>query len=114
MMCRLAAICLTLAVCVLSGCNRGSDGPSFISTDITGAAFGKDFQLTDHNGKPRRLADFEGKVVVVFFGSTQCPDFCPTTMADYAGVLKQLGADAQRVQVLFITVDPERDTPALL
>ena len=68
----------------------------------------------DHNGKPRTLADFRGKVVVVFFGYTQCPDVCPTTLSDLAAALQKLGADANRVQVLFVTVDPERDTPELL
>ena len=70
--------------------------------------------LTDHTGKPRTLADYRGKAVVVFFGYTQCPDVCPTTLAELAEVMKQLGPDADRVQVLFVTVDPERDTPELL
>ena len=74
------------------------------------SSFGRDFALTDHNGKPRTLADFRGKAVVVFFGYTQCPDVCPTTLAMLAETMKQLGPDADRVQVLFVTVDPERDT----
>jgi protein SCO1/2 len=90
------------------------DGPKFNASDVTGASFGRDFALTDHTGKPRTLADYRGKAVVVFFGYTQCPDVCPTTLATLAEAMKQLGPDADRVQVLFITVDPERDTPALL
>ena len=81
---------------------------------ITGADFGKELALTGHDGKPRTLADFRGKAVVLFFGYTHCPDICPTTLADMAGVMKKLGKDAGRVQVLFVTVDPERDTPAVL
>ncbi|HEV7813541.1 MAG TPA: SCO family protein, partial [Janthinobacterium sp.] len=76
--------------------------------------FARDFALTGHDGKPRTLADFQGKAVVVFFGFTQCPDVCPTAMVTLADVMKRLGADADRVQVLFVTVDPERDTPQLL
>lgn len=86
----------------------------FKNTDVTGLDYAKDFALTDHNGKPRTLADFKGKAVVVFFGYTQCPDVCPTTMAEMATVMKELGPQADKVQVLFITVDPERDTPELL
>jgi len=107
---RLAAA-LTLGI-ALAGC--GSSGPSFQATDITNASFGRDFELTAPDGKPRRLADFRGKVVVVFFGYTQCPDVCPTTLAALAEAMKRLGPDADRVQVLFVTVDPERDTPSLL
>ena len=109
---------------LLGGCgDKTSDGgqmvlsplkSTFRNTDVTGLNYAKDFNLTDHNGKPRQLADFRGKVVVVFFGFTQCPDVCPTTMVEMADVMKQLGPDADRVQVLFVTVDPERDTQALL
>jgi protein SCO1/2 len=98
----------------LAGCDTTAKVEAFKSTDITGANFGKDFQLTDHNGKARSLADFKGRVVVLFFGYTHCPDACPTTLAELALVMKQLGADAKKVQVLFVTVDPERDTPQLL
>ena len=87
---------------------------SFRNTDITGADYGKDFALTDHTGKKRALADFRGKVVVVFFGYTRCPDVCPTTLADLRLAREQLGEDGKRVQVLFITLDPERDTQQLL
>ncbi len=96
----------------VTGC--GPAKPSFRNTDITGASFGKELALTDHTGKPRTLADFSGKAVVIFFGYTRCPDVCPTTMAELKQVLGKLGSDAQRVQVLFVTVDPERDTQALL
>jgi len=94
----------------LSGC--GSGAPKFKSTDITGVDYGKNLALADTTGRVRRLDDFRGKAVVVFFGFTHCPDVCPTTLADIAGALKTLGPDADRVQVLFITVDPERDTAA--
>ena len=87
---------------------------AFTNTDITGLDFAQNFSLTDHNGKPRMLADFKGKAVLVFFGYTQCPDVCPTTMAEMATVMQQLGPQADRLQVLFITLDPARDTPALL
>jgi protein SCO1/2 len=96
----------------LAGC--APSGPAFKNTDITGADCCKEFRLTDHNGKLRTLEDFRGKAVVMFFGYTQCPDVCPTTMAEMKSVLQQLGADAQRVQVLFVSVDPERDTRELL
>jgi len=86
-------------------------GPKFKSTDITGVDYGKSLELQDTSGQVRHLADFRGKAVVLFFGFTHCPDVCPTTLADLAGVMKALGADADRVQVLFVTVDPERDTP---
>ena len=95
-----------------AGC--GPPQPGFKNTDVTGADCCKDFRLTDHSGKVRTLADFRGKAVVMFFGYTQCPDVCPTTMLEMKAVLQQLGADAQRVQVLFVTVDPERDTRELL
>jgi len=104
---RVVGLSLALAAC-------GAKGPSFQATDLTGASFGRDFELTAPDGKPRRLADFRGKAVVMFFGYTQCPDVCPTTLAALADAMRQLGADADRVQVLFVTIDPERDTPALL
>ena len=88
--------------------------PQFTAIDITGADYARDFALTDHNGKPRALSDFKGKAVVVFFGYTQCPDICPTTMIELANAMKALGKDAERVQVLFVTLDPERDTQQLL
>jgi protein SCO1/2 len=88
--------------------------PSFSAIDVTGAAYARDFELTDHNGQLRHLADFKGKVVVMFFGYTQCPDVCPTTMAELAEVKKALGKDGDRLQGLFVTVDPARDTPEVL
>ena len=103
---------IALASLVVAAC--GASGPKFESSDITGSSFGHDFALLDPDGKPRTLADFRGKAVVVFFGYTQCPDVCPATLATLADAMKRLGADADRVQVLFITVDPERDTPDLL
>ena len=88
--------------------------PKFKSTDITGAEYGKSLELVDHTGKLRHLEDFRGKAVVLFFGFTHCPDVCPTTLADTAQALKTLGPEAERVQVLMVTVDPERDTPDVL
>jgi len=112
---KLLALAL-IAVSLLAGCGERASAPKldFKNTDLTGAAFGRDFALTDQNGKPRTLADFQGKVVIMFFGYTQCPDVCPTTMAEMAEVMKQLGPQADQVQVLFVTVDPERDTQQLL
>lgn len=86
----------------------------FKSTDVTGATFAQDFRLKDHHGNLRTLADFKGKIVVTFFGFTQCPDVCPTSMTTMAEVKRLLGDQGERLQVLFITVDPERDTQALL
>jgi protein SCO1/2 len=103
---------VVFAAFALAGC--GGSRPSFKSTDVTGADYGKDFALTDHTGKARTLADFRGKAVVMFFGYTRCPDVCPTTLADLSQVMKALGPDADRVQVLFVTVDPERDTREVL
>lgn len=96
---------------LLTGCDQP---PTFKSTDLSGAEWGKDFNLTDHNGQARRLADFKGKVVILFFGYTQCPDVCPTTLSSMREVLNQLGPDASKVQVLFATLDPARDTAELL
>lgn len=109
------ALALGLALLVLSLALAACDSrPAFRNTDVTGADFAGDFALTGHDGKPRTLADFRGRVVVIFFGYTQCPDVCPSTMAELAEVMQQLGPDADRVQVLFVTVDPERDTQELL
>jgi len=98
----------------LSGCERMAPPHHFNAIDLTGAKYAQGLALPDFDGRPRTLADFKGKVVVVFFGYTQCPDACPTTMAELSGILKTLGPDASKVQVLFVTVDPSRDTPALL
>jgi protein SCO1/2 len=102
------------AGCALAACDRSPGKPSFKATDVTGAEYGKAFELTDHTGAARTLADYRGKVVVLFFGYTQCPDVCPTTLATMAEAMKRLGPDADRVRVLFVTVDPDRDTPAVL
>ena len=107
-----ASVAGLLLAALLAGCSAGA--PKFNNTDITGAGYGKELSLTDQNGRPRTLADFRGKVVVLFFGYTHCPDVCPTTLAELSQVMKMLGSDADRVQVLFVTVDPERDTPAVL
>jgi len=87
---------------------------AFASVDVTGAEYAKNFELTDHNGQVRHIQDFAGKVVVMFFGYTQCPDVCPTTMTELAEVKKALGKDGDRLQALFVTVDPQRDTPEVL
>lgn len=102
-----------LCAWALAGCG-GPAVPKFQGSDVTGSSFGRDFKLTDPGGAQRTLADFRGKVVVMFFGYTQCPDACPTTLSELAQVMQSLGADASKVQVLFVTVDPERDTAALL
>jgi protein SCO1/2 len=109
----IAACALTFS---LSACDKlpGKQAASFQNTDVTGLDYAKGFSLTDHTGKPRTLADYKGKVAIVFFGYTQCPDVCPTTMAEMASVMQKLGPQADQVQVLFITLDPERDTPQLL
>lgn len=101
-----------LVACDQNGAKKANE--AFLNTDLTGLDYVKDFSLTDQNGKTRTLQDFKGKAVIVFFGYTQCPDFCPTTMVEMANVMKQLGPQAERVQVLFITIDPERDTQELL
>ncbi len=107
-----------VAAALLAACDGGSawapKKANFKATDITGADYGKALALSDHTGRARSLADWSGKVVVLFFGFTQCPDVCPTTLATLADVMKRLGPDADRVQVLFVTLDPERDTPAVL
>jgi protein SCO1 len=107
-------LCALLLIFAFSGCGENRAPVKFESIDVTGAEFGKDFRLTDHTGKLRTLADFKGKAVVMFFGYTHCPDVCPTTMSDLNQALQLLGKDAEKVQVLFVTVDPERDTPAVL
>jgi len=108
----IAALVLAAVVLALAGCSP--DAPKFMASDVTGTAFGRDFALTDHTGRARTLADFRGKAAVLFFGYTQCPDVCPTTLAALAEAMRQLGPDAARVQVLFATLDPERDTAELL
>ncbi|MDT9001219.1 SCO family protein [Paucibacter sp. APW11] len=103
---------------LLSGCDKLGLGesakPAYKGVDLSGASYASTLNLPDIDGKPRSLGDFKGKIVVVFFGYTQCPDVCPTTMAELAQVKKALGADGERVQGLFVTIDPERDTAELL
>jgi len=113
---RLFAVVLACLFAVaLAACDKvPGKTASFQNTDITGLDYAKGFSLVDHTGKPRTLEDFKGKVVVLFFGYTQCPDVCPTTMAQLAGVMQKLGPQADQVQVLFITLDPERDNQQLL
>ncbi|AMM25356.1 SCO family protein [Variovorax sp. PAMC 28711] len=96
----------------LTGCTEAK--PSFNAVDLTGADYARDFSLTDADGKVRTMADFKGKVVVLFFGYAQCPDVCPTTMTEMAQVKQQLGTDGDKLQVLFVTVDPARDTPEVM
>ncbi|MEB0134268.1 SCO family protein [Actimicrobium sp. CCC2.4] len=118
------SLLLLLSLTALAGCEQKQSASGdmkfspvnsqFKNTDVTGLQYARDFALTDHNGKARTLADFKGKAVLVFFGYTQCPDVCPTTMAEMATVMKELGPQADKVQVLFVTLDPERDTQALL
>jgi protein SCO1/2 len=108
-------ITLALLPLWLSACDRAAaPPPQFNAIDITGAEYARDFDLPDADGRRRHLADFKGKVTVVFFGYTQCPDVCPTTMLELAEVKKALGADGARVQGVFVTIDPERDTADVL
>jgi protein SCO1/2 len=111
---RLLLVLAAAGALAISGCERAAPPHHFNAIDLTGARYAQGFNLPDFDGKPRTLADFKGKVAVVFFGYTQCPDACPTTMAELAGILKTLGPDASRIQVVFISVDPSRDSPALL
>ena len=97
---------------IFSACSP--KGPKFQGVDLTGAEYGRDLPLTDQFGKERSIKDFAGKVVVVFFGYTQCPDVCPTSMSELAEVKRSLGADGDKLQGIFVTVDPERDTPEML
>lgn len=99
---------------LLPACEQRQAPPSFTATDISAVDFGRDFRLTDHHGHVRQLADFKGKVVVLFFGYSHCPDVCPTTLSTMAGVMKRLGKHASKIQVLLVTLDPERDTQAVL
>jgi protein SCO1 len=119
----LSSFALVLSAMLLGACDRQGESAQmmltpaktpFKNTDVTGLDYAKDFAMPDHNGKMRTLADFRGKAVVIFFGYTQCPDVCPTTMSEMASVMQQLGPLADKVQVLFVTLDPERDTPEML
>ena len=119
-LCRLLRQCrfvLLAGAIVLAGCDSGSAPAaklSFKGVDITGAEYARTLSLPDQNGQLRSLADFKGKAVVVFFGYTQCPDVCPATMAELAQIKKAMGKDGERVQGVFVSVDPERDTPEIL
>ena len=108
----LKAFALSLALGALVACSP--EALKFKSIDITGADYAKGFELADHNGAQRTLADFKGKVVVVFFGFTQCPDVCPTALTDLAEVKRLLGSQGDKLQGIFVSVDPERDTPEVL
>ncbi len=120
----ISSLLLLLSLTALAGCEQKQSSvgdmkfspvnSQFKNTDVTGLQYAKDFALTDHNGKARTLADFKGKAVLIFFGYTQCPDVCPTTMAEMAAVMKELGPQADKLQVLFVTLDPERDTQQML
>ena len=107
-----AILAVIAAAMLLAACSP--EAPTFKGADITGASFGRELALADHHGKARTLADFRGKAVVIFFGFTQCPDVCPTALSALAEAMRRLGPDATRVQVLFVTIDPERDTADLL
>ena len=105
-------VCLALTALLAVACS--ADKPAFKNIDITGATYAQALNLPDVDGKPRTLADFKGKVPVVFFGYAQCPDVCPGTLAEIAEARQRLGADGARVQPVFVTVDPERDSAAVL
>lgn len=105
---------LALMSCVGLFSSCSDPKPQFRSIDITGADYARDVRAQDANGRMRSLEDFRGKVVAVFFGYVQCPDVCPTTLAELAAVRKELGRDGERLQGVFVTVDPERDTPEVL
>ena len=107
---RRTALALLLAAGLPAGCQRAG----FHSLDVTGASWGRDFRLRDPDGRERTLADFRGRAVLIFFGFTQCPDVCPTALSRAAEVQRLLGPDGHRLQVIFVTVDPERDTPPVL
>lgn len=107
------ALCLTLVACG-EHADAPPQAPRFNSIDLAGVPWGRDFQLADQNGKQRSIADFRGKVVLLFFGYLNCPDMCPTSVAELAQIRARMGVDRERVQGLFVTVDPKRDKPAVL
>lgn len=107
-----SGLILSATAAILTGCFNKT--PSFVSIDVTGADYARDFPLPDTDGKIRSIKDFPGKVVVVFFGYTQCPDVCPTTMTELVEIRQILGKDGDKVQGVFVTVDPQRDTPEVL
>ena len=109
-------LALAALTVLLAGCNRTDNAaaPSFRGLDLTGAPYGRGFRLTDPEGRERTLGDYKGKAVLMYFGFTQCPDVCPTALIRAAEVKKLLGADGEKLQVIFITIDPERDTPEVI
>jgi protein SCO1 len=109
-----AVLCVALTGCDKASTEAKAPAVAFQGADVTGAEYGRNLSLPDVNGQPRTLGDFKGKVTVVFFGYTQCPDVCPTTMAELAQVKKSLGPDGDKLQGVFVTIDPERDTPEIL
>ncbi len=114
---RRTALLLGMSLALLAGCDRligPSSKASFKAVDITGADYARELSLTDADGRLRTLADFKGKVTLVFFGYTQCPDVCPATLAELAMVKRELGKEGERVQGVFVSVDPQRDTPQVL
>jgi len=104
----------SLACCALPLAGCSGDGPRFHNIDISGASYGRDFELLDPDGNTRRLADFRGKAVMLFFGFIYCPDVCPTALLRAAAVRRLLGTDGERLQIIFVTLDPERDLPEIL
>ncbi len=110
----LSRAAVSVALLALSGCERRSAEAPFQSIDVSGAEWGRDFRLQDADGRTVQLADFRGRCVLLFFGFTRCPDVCPTALSRAAAVMQRLGAQATKLQVIFVTVDPERDTPAVL
>ena len=110
---RRAALLIVTAI-MLAGCSSGEPKEKFKASDITRVSWGRDFHLVDPAGRARSLADYRGKVVMLFFGYTNCPDVCPTTLAKMAQAVDRLGPDGKRVQGLFVTIDPVRDVPAVL
>ena len=105
---------IAILFALLAGCGQKDYSKEVFPKDLTGAGYGRNFRLDDFDGKTRQLVDFRGRVVVLFFGYTHCPEVCPTTLSDLAAALKKMGNDGKKVQVLFVTIDPERDTPKIL
>ena len=108
------AFLAVVASAALAACSRTPPAPPFQAVDLTGADYAKSFSLPDAQGRIRTLAEFKGKAVAIFFGYTQCPDVCPTTLAEIADIKRQLGSEGDRLQAIFVSVDPERDTPEIL
>ena len=108
------AFLAVIASAALAACSKTPPAPAFQAVDLTGADYAKSFSLPDAQGRVRTLGEFKGKVVAIFFGYTQCPDVCPTTLAEIAEIKRQLGADGDKLQAIFVSVDPDRDTPEIL